>query len=112
MRYDDLESFRRRLLGRRRTLLRLREHALEMERDLTAEVEPDWEDVATIHTALGTLETLRETERRGLQRIDDSLARMGRGAYGSCASCHEPIDEQRLRAVPDTDRCARCAPPR
>jgi len=34
---------------------------------------------------------------------------MERGTYGECASCGDLIDEERLRLVPDTDRCARCA---
>jgi RNA polymerase-binding transcription factor DksA len=33
---------------------------------------------------------------------------MERGSYGECAVCGEPIDERRLQALPDTDRCVRC----
>jgi RNA polymerase-binding transcription factor DksA len=34
-------------------------------------------------------------------------ARIERDSYDECAVCHGEIDEQRLRAMPDTDRCGR-----
>jgi RNA polymerase-binding protein DksA len=40
--------------------------------------------------------------RKALQRIDE-------GDYPDCARCGEAIGEQRLAAVPYTDRCIKCA---
>jgi RNA polymerase-binding transcription factor DksA len=109
MNYETLEAFRRRLLGRRSQLLRRRRVLLAGESELRAEREPDWEDAAAAETAASTLESLSESERAELGRIAATLARMERGSYGTCANCLGPIDFARLAAVPDTDRCARCA---
>jgi DnaK suppressor protein len=76
---------------------------------LLAEREPDWEDAAALGTAASVLAGLNERNRRALARIQSSLARIERGTYGDCVVCHEAIDDGRLRAVPDTDRCGRCA---
>jgi RNA polymerase-binding transcription factor DksA len=40
--------------------------------------------------------------RAALKRIDD-------GTYGQCVSCGKPIPEARLRALPETSSCLRCA---
>jgi RNA polymerase-binding transcription factor DksA len=107
--YDDLEVFRRRLLGRRLALLRRREGALADEQHLLAELEPDWEDAAANESAASALESLGEAERLAAIRIQKALARMERGDYGECANCRGSIDEERLRAVPETEVCGGCA---
>jgi RNA polymerase-binding transcription factor DksA len=45
---------------------------------------------------------------RSIQQIDAALARARAGAYGACASCHDPIPLARLRAIPFATRCAPC----
>lgn len=41
-------------------------------------------------------------------RIDEALARLGAGQYGSCVECTEDIPERRLRALPFAVRCQPC----
>lgn len=41
-----------------------------------------------------------------LKRVEDALARIAAGTYGRCIDCEEPIEERRLRAVPEAERCA------
>ena len=41
-------------------------------------------------------------------RIDDALARLDAGKYGSCLECAREISEQRLRALPFAVRCQAC----
>ncbi|MBT8495575.1 MAG: TraR/DksA C4-type zinc finger protein [Deltaproteobacteria bacterium] len=49
----------------------------------------------------------RNAERRlGLVRA--ALAAMGRGEYGSCRECEEPVGYRRLKARPETGFCLRC----
>src|SRR4029079_4291581 len=60
MTYEQLERFRRRLLGLRIMLLRRRCQALADERGLMAERELDWTDVAANQTAATVLESLGE----------------------------------------------------
>lgn len=106
---DNFDAFRQKLLDRRRSLLQRRQRALADEMDLLAEREPDWEDLAALRAAAATLEIVSESERRALARIQASLARIDRGTYGNCVVCGELIDEDRLRAVPEADRCGGCA---
>ena len=41
--------------------------------------------------------------------IEAALARMDAGTYGICVSCGETISSQRLRALPYTNACIKCA---
>ena len=107
---QTLETFRRTLLARRTSLLTRWRKALSDENELLAVQEPDWQDAAATTSAIVVLDGVGEQERHALARIQSSLARIEHGSYGECVSCHAAIDEQRLRAVPDTDRCAACAP--
>jgi RNA polymerase-binding protein DksA len=111
MTHARLERFRSRLLGLRIELLRRRRQVLDEEQGLMAEREVDWADVAAHDSATTVLESLGETERQALRRIDMSLQRIDRGSYGECAVCQEPIDDARLQVLPDADRCVRCAAP-
>ena len=43
-----------------------------------------------------------------LQLVTTALQRLDGDHYGVCTDCGEPIADQRLRAVPWTDRCIRC----
>jgi RNA polymerase-binding protein DksA len=109
MTYHQLERFRRNLLGRREDLMARQRIASRDERELAAEREPDWPDAAALDTAATVIETLGQYERAAVGKIDAALDRMARGTYGACASCGDTIDDARLRAVPETSRCARCA---
>lgn len=42
---------------------------------------------------------------RLLQEVDSALERMHRGSYGLCEVCHEPIEEDRLKADPLVRNC-------
>jgi DnaK suppressor protein len=108
MDHDTLEQFRRTLLGRRESLLKRWRQALAEETELLGERAADWEDHAAAASAASIIDTIGEKGRRALARIQSSLVRIERGSYDECAACHAPIDAERLRGVPDTDRCGRC----
>jgi RNA polymerase-binding transcription factor DksA len=44
-----------------------------------------------------------------LSALDDALARVGVGAYRTCASCGGAIGDERLAALPETRTCIACA---
>jgi DnaK suppressor protein len=52
--------------------------------------------------------------RSAIAEVEQALARLDAGTYGRCASCGEPIDLERLVALPETALCAACRsrPPR
>ena len=106
---ETLETFRRTLLQSHHSMVKRRQHALAAEDDLLAERELDPEDTAAAGNAAALLESLGETERLNLFRVEAALDRIQRGGYGICATCGDVIDWERLRAVPDTDQCGGCA---
>jgi RNA polymerase-binding transcription factor DksA len=106
---ETLETFRRTLLHRHHVLLERRQHALAAEDDLLTERELDPEDTAAAGSAAALLDSLGETERLAVIRVEAALDRIQRGGYGSCVRCGEIIDGARLRAVPETDQCGGCA---
>lgn len=51
---------------------------------------------------------LRDHSRQHLAAIDEALARLDAGTYGSCISCHQPIAPGRLEALPWAALCIDC----
>jgi RNA polymerase-binding transcription factor DksA len=98
MERNTCEQFRQALLSRRVSLLRRWRQA-----------RADWQDDAAAETAPSMLDSIDERGRRALARIQSCLVRIARGSYDECVACRGDIDEERLRAVPDTDRCGGCA---
>jgi len=49
------------------------------------------------------------TARSILDEINAALARIDEGTFGKCRSCGAAIVEERLRALPYTPFCLRCA---
>lgn len=54
-------------------------------------------------------EQLAELAARRLRAIEHALEREESGDFGTCESCQRPIPEGRLRALPGTTLCIRCA---
>jgi RNA polymerase-binding protein DksA len=52
---------------------------------------------------------LRDYERSQLALVEQSLARIVDGTYGTCLSCGRPIAEARLEAIPWVALCIDCA---
>jgi len=50
-----------------------------------------------------------QTERGILEEINQALARIETGEFGKCATCGEPISEERLKAIPYVSNCVTCA---
>jgi|KBSMisStandDraft_5_1062788.scaffolds.fasta_scaffold3883144_1 RNA polymerase-binding transcription factor DksA len=106
-----LEQLRRNLLAQRAGLLERWRQLLSDESEiLDATDAPDSTDAAAASTAETIVDAIGAQARGALARIQSSLARIERGTYDECVACHRRIDEERLRAVPDTDRCGGCAP--
>lgn len=110
MTYEALQQFRRRLLSQRSSLLGRWRQALSDENEVfDACVRNGRHDSAAL-TEMMVLDSIDAQGRGALARIQSSLARIERGNYEECVACHGRIAEERLRAVPETDRCDRCAP--
>ena len=57
------------------------------------------------HKLLGRVE---RSEAAELARIRASLDRIATGTYGACGICRGAIETERLRAIPEVERCAGC----
>ena len=97
-----------RLLRARRS--ELRDHLRSHWDEVQAEAMPDdtYGKAAQIQLedlAVGTM----EREQAMLAEIEQALGRMREGLYGVCAECGDEIPERRLKALPWTRLCLRCA---
>jgi DnaK suppressor protein len=51
---------------------------------------------------------LLQMKSETLKQMDDAVARLERGDYGTCGECGEDMAEKRLRALPFAVRCKNC----
>jgi RNA polymerase-binding protein DksA len=110
----DIDHFRKRLLDERARVQGAidylhKEHPGSME-DETQEIPSDNHpgDVATITLDREIDYTLEENEERVLKAIDAALERIEKGTFGICQTCVQPIDPERLEALPHTTLCIDC----
>ena len=104
---------------RRAELLEMRERVLRAAQDI---VEDDTED-GELSSAAGDQhiadhasdmldrevdESLGENAEVIVREIDDALARIDAGTYGTCIRCGQPIPDERLEAVPYAVLCVPC----
>ena len=55
------------------------------------------------------VEHIDQEAQASLDQIEKALHRIANGSYGVCLQCGEDINTERLRAIPYTDVCIRCA---
>jgi DnaK suppressor protein len=64
---------------------------------------------ATIAFERSQLGALRDQAQRHVIEVDEALARLDAGTYGSCVVCGRPIGTERLAARPSASACIACA---
>jgi len=103
-----LESIQVQLEQRRSKLVsssrRYREEARE---DRTGEAN-DLIDYAVNSYDKDFLLSLSSLERKELHLIEEAMARIIDGSYGTCQECGEAISPKRLEAVPWARHCLKC----
>jgi RNA polymerase-binding protein DksA len=62
------------------------------------------QSTAERNKVLAVIERLREN----LQDVDIALAKIEKGTYGVCERCGEPINPERLEAIPYARLCVKC----
>ena len=55
------------------------------------------------------VDALGNEAREELEQIAAALMRIENGEFGFCTSCRDAINEQRLQAFPQADKCIECA---
>ncbi len=69
---------------------------------------PDPNDRATVEEGRNWSLRLRDRDRKLISKIQQALARLEEGTFGTCTSCGQAIAPARLRARPVTDQCIDC----
>ena len=65
----------------------------------------DYMDQATADSEAELQIRLHKSDGRLLKAIEEALARMRQGTYGTCVVCKQPVSKARLEAVPWTHLC-------
>jgi acetoin utilization protein AcuB len=110
-RLDGLRKLAFELRGERERILAQLGQRQRAERAMTAEAEEpmDIGDRGELRTEMALTGTLADLAARRLKQIDRALEREARGQLAVCSECGSRIPLGRLRALPGTDRCVRCA---
>ena len=100
------EQIKTELVGRLADLLQRSGRITEHLRDTPPS---DWEELATFRENDEVAEALDDITRAEIEDIKHALKRMDAGDWIYCESCGEEIQSERLRALPTTRFCIRCA---
>ena len=72
-------------------------------------VSADFAEQATETENDEVLAALEDETNATIANIKNSLKRMEEGTYGTCAICGIDIPDERIKALPYTDKCFECA---
>jgi DnaK suppressor protein len=105
---EQIEHFRRKLEHERVAVnLRIAEaggRAREAVEEQSNEVRDDGDD-AVQDVGVDTNLEIGALRTRELEEIDDALLRIELGEYGMCEECDQPIELERLEALPTARLC-------
>lgn len=108
MHTKELKQMEDLLLVRKKALLLEVEERLKKYKDANNE---KITDVAEIASSVSNEELeilIAEEDARELKQIEEALARIGAGHYGTCEQCGKQIKKARLKAIPFTTLCVSC----
>jgi DnaK suppressor protein len=104
-----LGRFKKTLLEEKQRLLNNSKNAVK-NADLAISTDDlaDETDLAAVEIGQNIQFKLRDRERQLLSKIDEALARMDEGSFGTCEDCEEAIEPRRLEARPVSTLCIAC----
>lgn len=71
--------------------------------------EPELEEQAQDINLARIMALIDDNEKKQIEEIDWALRKIATGVYGACESCNKEISYKRLKVVPTTRWCKRCA---
>ncbi len=102
---SNQEEIRQRLLARQEELeTLLRQHGENSLQSGGDDVQDEIDQVNTLEAKTAAL-SLSTREFKALEDVRSALQRLDEGSYGNCIVDDEPIEEARLRAIPETPYC-------
>ncbi len=72
-------------------------------------VEKDFSEQATQNENNEVLDYLGNSAQTEIEMIKQALLRIDKGEYGTCQVCGEPINIERLKIIPYSNMCVKCA---
>ena len=72
-------------------------------------LEKDFAEQATQNENDEVMDYLGNSARTEIEMIKQAIARIDSGQYGICQVCDEPISNERLKALPHSNMCIKCA---
>ena len=106
---DTTASLVRGLLEEERARLREQIQGLGGQRGVELDYDENFADSGQVTAERGEVEALAVQLRETLTDIEDALAKLDAGTYGSCERCGQPIGDARLEAMPAARLCMTCA---
>ncbi len=77
--------------------------------DVKEPLDQDFEEQATQAENDEVLDSLGNAARTEIALVKQAIARIDKGQYGLCQLCGKPISKERLKAVPYSSMCIKCA---
>lgn len=77
--------------------------------DVKEPLDKDFEEQATQAENDEVLDSLGNAARTEIEMVKQAIARIDKGEYGLCQVCGNPISKERLKAVPYSSMCIKCA---
>jgi DnaK suppressor protein len=103
----DVEKYRQRLQAMERDLVRKLGRDVAASRQQPIEEQRDAGDQSMVGELRDEYLALAQSEADTLAQVRAALARIEQGTFGHCLVDGEPIEEQRLNAVPWTPYCVK-----
>lgn len=105
----DLEKIKQSLLQKQAEIMSRVDRTHEHIHHRNEPVSADFSEQVTELENEEIIHALDGEGRLELKKIGRALQRIDSGDYAYCSRCGEEIGEQRLQALPETDRCINCA---
>lgn len=87
----------------------LKKRIKDVKKSLTSKRNQDWSEAAVEAENDEVLEGIFTEASEELQQVEFALQRIKEGRYGECSECTEVINKKRLKIMPYTSLCIKCA---
>ena len=77
--------------------------------DVSEPLDQDFEEQATQAENDEVLDGLGNAARTEIEKVKQAIVRIDKGQYGLCQVCGKPISKERLKAIPYSSMCIKCA---
>jgi len=101
-----IDAIKQQLESRQAELLQRLER---VKTDVTAEHSADWSEQAQERQNDEVIQAIGNESREELKKVGIALERIAADEYNVCSKCGDEIAVERLKAVPYTSLCIRCA---